>query len=129
MNKIRLFCAVLLVVCLGSLVGLGDALQRPSVSAAESRAQVQGEGFTGSVNCRECHEKFYKLWVLERDPWGKNPEERGPKGQRPEAEHKYRIEPVLGEKGILPGLRQCSKSGASSDAAMAVGSMAIINYF
>lgn len=30
--------------------------------AAEGKAPSQSKGFAGSISCRECHEKFYKLW-------------------------------------------------------------------
>jgi len=34
--------------------------------AAEANLASKSEGYTGSVSCRECHEKFYKLWAPSR---------------------------------------------------------------
>src|SRR5512139_3839539 len=31
-------------------------------SVAKCKPSPQSKGFAGSVSCRECHEKFYKLW-------------------------------------------------------------------
>ena len=34
----------------------------PPVHAAESYFVQKGDGYSGTASCRECHEKFYKLW-------------------------------------------------------------------
>jgi tetratricopeptide (TPR) repeat protein len=50
-------------------VGLYVVVQSLSLSgvfAAESSALENGSGYTGTQSCRECHEKFYKLWSPSR---------------------------------------------------------------
>jgi hypothetical protein len=59
----RWFCTFLVAVCLGTLNGFGNAKRHPDVSAAKPGGQAQGDGFTGSVICRESHEKFCQLWA------------------------------------------------------------------
>lgn len=49
---------VFLLISLCILAGIGDI----PAFAAEPKLPTQVKGFAGSVSCRECHERFYKLW-------------------------------------------------------------------
>jgi tetratricopeptide (TPR) repeat protein len=59
MNKIRIGIAFILAACLTAFLW----------SAGEDRHMTKSEptskfdGYSGSVSCRECHERFYKLWA------------------------------------------------------------------
>jgi len=48
-----------------------------STSAAVSEPVSRTKGFTGSVSCRECHEKFYKLWAPSHHGTAMQPFTRG----------------------------------------------------
>ncbi|MEL7642036.1 MAG: tetratricopeptide repeat protein [Solidesulfovibrio sp.] len=48
-----------LVLCLGSVLAVPEASAKPAQKAAPPPA---APAFTGSASCRDCHEKFYKLW-------------------------------------------------------------------
>ncbi|NIO04187.1 MAG: tetratricopeptide repeat protein [Proteobacteria bacterium] len=66
MGKIRLTLAVFLITYLAADAGLS---RRPVTAPAFAEApepSSQPKGYTGSVSCWECHEKFYKLWAPSR---------------------------------------------------------------
>ncbi len=63
MGKIKVTLAILLVTCLAAVTWLSNRRDVASSLAAESQSQAEQKGYTGSVSCRECHEKFYKLWA------------------------------------------------------------------
>lgn len=52
-----------LVSCFGCLILLVVALPWGLPSSADEGAQQKNPAYTGSSSCRECHEKFYKLWA------------------------------------------------------------------
>jgi tetratricopeptide (TPR) repeat protein len=62
----RLPLAVLLVTCLAMSVPSSGTGLASRVLAAEVRSASPSEGYTGTQSCRECHEKFYKLWSPSR---------------------------------------------------------------
>ena len=57
---------MLLLLALCVVVSLGLAANVGVVFARETIAQPRtgSEGFAGSVSCRQCHERFYKLWSV-----------------------------------------------------------------
>jgi len=63
LHKIKYMLTCFLVMCLVAGIwfsrgpGIGPAV------AEEQKTSSRLEGYTGSVSCRECHEKFYKLWA------------------------------------------------------------------
>jgi tetratricopeptide (TPR) repeat protein len=62
-HKIKYILTYLLFTCL--LTGIWSS-RGPGIGPAvakERKASSGLEGYTGSVSCRECHEKFYKLWA------------------------------------------------------------------
>jgi len=65
-SKVRFLLAVLLVTCLAMALRSSEKELLLPVLAAELRSASPSEGYTGSVSCRECHEKFYKLWSPSR---------------------------------------------------------------
>ncbi len=59
MNKTRFFLIVLIMVTL--IIGSWRQAMAETPNK-EKGAAVHSPAFTGSSSCRECHEKFYKLW-------------------------------------------------------------------
>jgi tetratricopeptide (TPR) repeat protein len=57
--------ALAFFVCFGVSVGIVN-LAFSLVLAAESPSSKQDKGYSGTTSCRECHEKFYKLWSPSR---------------------------------------------------------------
>ncbi|MFH1628866.1 MAG: hypothetical protein ABIE47_09120 [Pseudomonadota bacterium] len=51
---------IFLMVTATALI-IGSSLKSPITVAAQSSSKY--EGYIGSTSCRECHEKFYKLWA------------------------------------------------------------------
>jgi tetratricopeptide (TPR) repeat protein len=51
-----------LVFMLSILLAMNLAAGISSSLAEEGKAPSRPSGFAGSISCRECHEKFYKLW-------------------------------------------------------------------
>ena len=54
---------ILLLFCLlaATAFAAGPVLNLSIASGAQPLSKYKG--YTGSVSCRECHEKFYKLWA------------------------------------------------------------------
>ena len=63
MGKIKLTLVVLLVTGLAVDIWLSGRPDVVPALAEEPEALSQPQRYTGSVSCRECHEKFYKLWA------------------------------------------------------------------
>jgi tetratricopeptide (TPR) repeat protein len=59
-SRRRLIFSVMLslAVCIWLLGGLGEF---PAIGQ-EKKPASQVQGYAGSVSCRECHERFYRLW-------------------------------------------------------------------
>jgi len=112
LGKTNLALAVLLTTCLAAGIWLAGRPDVVPALAEEPEASPQSQKYTGSVSCRECHEKFYKLWApshhgLAMQPY--TPEfaraeiggetgwvlERGPEGEK-----KYGIAYALGGKNV-----------------------------
>jgi tetratricopeptide (TPR) repeat protein len=54
----------LAVVVMTGVVGISLWWRQGASSSGDPSApQIQSPGYAGSVSCRECHEKFYKLWA------------------------------------------------------------------
>ena len=51
------------VSCIGFLITLIVGLLLGPLSSAEEKPGQKDSAYTGSSSCRECHEKFYKLWA------------------------------------------------------------------
>lgn len=66
MSKVRFLLAVFLVTCPAMALRSSEKELLLPVLAAELRSASPSEGYTGSVSCRECHEKFYRLWSPSR---------------------------------------------------------------
>ena len=66
MCKVRLLLAVLFVTYLAMAVPSSRTGLASLVLASERHSVSPSERYTGSVSCRECHEKFYKLWSPSR---------------------------------------------------------------
>jgi len=56
-HKVFIFLLLSAVICLSGVPDGGP------VQGSEPKPQSKAKGYTGSVSCRECHEKFYKLWA------------------------------------------------------------------
>ena len=63
MYTIRSLFAVFLVTWLVAGTWLLDRPAAGAADASEPKPLSQSKGYTGSVSCRQCHEKFYKLWA------------------------------------------------------------------
>ncbi len=61
--SIKLTLAVLLVTCLAAVMWLSNRRDVAPSLAAEPKPSSKSEGYSGSVSCRKCHEKLYKLWA------------------------------------------------------------------
>lgn len=57
----------MLGIAIGALLlidsGLGGVLGLPQAPASAESGGSLSVGYTGSVSCRKCHEKFYRLWA------------------------------------------------------------------
>jgi len=60
---VKLTSTILRFTCLLAVACLSGRPGSISAGAAEPESPSQSQGYTGSVSCRECHEKFYKLWA------------------------------------------------------------------
>lgn len=63
MRKIKLALTVLLVTGLAVGIWLSGRPDVVPALAEEPEVSSQPQGYTGSVSCRECHERFYQLWA------------------------------------------------------------------
>ena len=63
MSVAKLTFVTLGVTCLLTVIFLSGGPGSISARAAEHESPSQSQEYTGSVSCRECHEKFYKLWA------------------------------------------------------------------
>ena len=59
-KRCRTTFLIFLMVTATALI-IGSSLKSPITVAAQSSSKY--EGYTGSTSCRECHEKFYRLWA------------------------------------------------------------------
>ncbi len=130
MSHMKRVLMAFLIVCLAAGIGLYKGLIVFPALGQEKKTEAQMEGFAGSVSCRECHERFYKLWSsslhgLAMQPYtdelvkaklttqtkdiviGKYRYRADISGQTgwvyekgPEGTKKYRIEHVLGGKNV-----------------------------
>ncbi len=60
-GKMKRSLVLIILVCVGLFIVSVNTDYNP-VPAAESYASHKENGYTGTASCRECHEKFYKLW-------------------------------------------------------------------
>ena len=52
----------LILFMVGAIAFIGGPSLRPPITVA-AQPSSKYKGYTGSTSCRECHEKFYRLWV------------------------------------------------------------------
>jgi len=134
--KTKLTFVLFLVTLLSVGVWLSGGLYPFPVLASNPEPSTTFKGYTGSVSCRECHEKFYKLWAPSHHGMAMQPytdefartqltpqnkdiiigqyryraEIATNKGwvleQGPESKKKFRIESVLGGKNVYYFLTQ-----------------------
>jgi tetratricopeptide (TPR) repeat protein len=62
MTVLRLIAAVILTISLMLPIGGLNSIWAEDKNAVSSPVPPLSPAFTGSSSCRECHEKFYKLW-------------------------------------------------------------------
>jgi tetratricopeptide (TPR) repeat protein len=66
MRKIKIPISIFLFISLSAWILLSWERGIPLSAAAEDNLSSKSKGYTGSKSCRECHEKFYKLWAPSR---------------------------------------------------------------